>query len=256
MVTRANGSALIEVGKTKVVAGCYGPRDSLRTKAYNVEGTIIVFSRCRCMRRASGRMHRSAISHSDRIPDCSFTRSDTGKIDCILKFAPFSCRVRRGHQQDPQEKEYSATVVQALSHAVILSRYPKSLIELHITVLEDGGSVLATAISCATLALAHAEIEMYDLVSACSVGWRCGAVYLDPTAEEEEVQDASLTVALMPGTDEISGLVQTGELPYERQAEAVDLAVGLCGQVHLVIQAVLVRDIEAAAAGAANEMGE
>ena len=47
--------------------------------------------------------------------------------------------------------------------------FPKSNVDVYCLVLESGGSDVAVAISAASLALADAGIEMYDLVSACSV---------------------------------------------------------------------------------------
>ncbi len=64
--------------------------------------------------------------------------------------------------------EISAIVQQALTPAILLEKLPKSVLQLYITVLEADGGEIAAAISCASLALAHANVEMYDIVAACS----------------------------------------------------------------------------------------
>ena len=52
--------------------------------------------------------------------------------------------------------------------------YPKSQIDIHVIVLEDAGSVLASALTCAGLALADASIHMFDtLIGASLVSRRC-----------------------------------------------------------------------------------
>lgn len=56
-----------------------------------------------------------------------------------------------------------------LSTAVHLDKYPKSEIYIHILVLEDDGGILAGAVNAASLALADAGIELFDLVSAATV---------------------------------------------------------------------------------------
>ena len=43
-----------------------------------------------------------------------------GQIACEVKFAPFSCRVRRQHVQDMQEKDFSTQLLEALEPAVRL----------------------------------------------------------------------------------------------------------------------------------------
>ncbi len=45
-----------------------------------------------------------------------------GQLNCEFKFATFSCRRRRQHQQDAQEKEFSDLLEQALQPAVVLVR--------------------------------------------------------------------------------------------------------------------------------------
>lgn len=71
--------------------------------------------------------------------------------------------------QGPEEREISGTVQAALQSAVQRHTFPKSNVDVYCLVLESGGSDVAVAITAASLALADAGIEMYDLVSACSV---------------------------------------------------------------------------------------
>lgn len=71
--------------------------------------------------------------------------------------------------QGPEERELSGTVQAALQSAVQRHTFPKSNVDVYCLVLESGGSDAAVAITAASLALADAGIEMYDLVSACCV---------------------------------------------------------------------------------------
>jgi exosome complex component MTR3 len=72
--------------------------------------------------------------------------------------------------QDIQEQEFSLILQQALAPALFLDRYPKSRIDVFVTVLENDGThaALATAITCASLALTDAGFGMRDQVVACS----------------------------------------------------------------------------------------
>ena len=47
--------------------------------------------------------------------------------------------------------------------------FPKSNVDVYCLVLESGGADLAVAINAASLALANAGLQMYDVVSACAV---------------------------------------------------------------------------------------
>ena len=63
----------------------------------------------------------------------------------------------------------SALVQAALQSAVQRQTFPKANLDIYCLVLESGGADTAVAITAASLALADAGVEMYDLVSACSV---------------------------------------------------------------------------------------
>eukprot|EP00037_Helgoeca_nana_P029990 m.366161 g.366161 ORF g.366161 m.366161 type:complete len:279 (-) comp28092_c0_seq12:2147-2983(-) len=201
VVGRARGSAYVECGNTKVTVAVYGPRDLLRTREY----------------------------------------LSIGKLDCEFKYAPFSAVERRAHVQDDEEKEAAAMVVEALATSVRLEKYPKSLIDLHVTVLEDDGSVLAAAITCSALALADAGIEMTDLVASASVAVVDGEPVVDPASAEEGQGGAVplLTMSYMPGFDEVCGLVQVGEVAADVQERAIQLCVQRCTQIHAVQESCL-----------------
>lgn len=75
--------------------------------------------------------------------------------------------------QQGLERTLAAAVQQALSASVQLHRFPKSVVDVYIFVLEAGGGEVATAINAASVALADAGIELYDLVAACHMVSRC-----------------------------------------------------------------------------------
>lgn len=54
-------------------------------------------------------------------------------------------------------------------------------------VIEDDGSVLAAAITCAGVALADAGIPMYDIISASTIAVFDNQILVDPTKAEEDV---------------------------------------------------------------------
>lgn len=62
----------------------------------------------------------------------------------------------------------SSIVEQSVSAAVILDKFPKCVMMLVIEILQAAGSESAAAVTCASLALADASVEMYDIVIASS----------------------------------------------------------------------------------------
>lgn len=106
-----------------------------------------------------------------------------------MKFAPFASRHRRGYIRDASERDLAVHVETALRGLLISARWPKSGVDVVITVLEgeedeplaagdsgepreEGGlsgwgmmSVLSGCITVASAAIADAGIDCVDLVS-------------------------------------------------------------------------------------------
>ncbi|KAL8597405.1 hypothetical protein ACOMHN_022314 [Nucella lapillus] len=211
LLSQAKGSAMAEFGQTKVVCAVYGPREVARREDFSIQG----------------------------------------QINCDVKFAPFSCRVRRPHVQDLQEKDFSSQLLEAVEPAVRLDTFPKSQVDIYVTVLENDGSVLSTAIICACLALADAGIEMYDLVVACTAHIHGETVLIDPSGREEKAKMASegkpggeLTVAFMPSLHQVSALCFQGDTDLEVLTQASQQCQNTCQKLYQVLQETLVRAAE------------
>lgn len=206
VVSSARGSAYIEMKRTKVTCGVYGPRESSRQQEF----------------------------------------SQKGKLTCEFKFAPFSCLQRRQHIQDSEENEFSSFVVQALEPAVCLEKFPKAQVDIFITVLENDGNALSAGIICASLALAEAGIEMYDLVSSCSLVQKGDMSLMDSTFQENKSQevDGKLTVAFLPTMNVVSGLLQDGELTHDHAVKAVKCCIEGCVRIYPVLQGSLMQTVK------------
>ncbi|KYQ60798.1 Exosome complex exonuclease MTR3 [Trachymyrmex zeteki] len=145
IVSQAKGSAYIEMGDTKVICSVFDPREIPNKTGF-------------CMQ---------------------------GELFCEFKFASFSHRKRKLHQQDAEEKEYSLILRRALEPAVCLQEFPNFQVDVYATVLDNGGSALAAAIMAASLALANAGVPMFGLVIASTIGICNGTYLVDPTDIEE-----------------------------------------------------------------------
>jgi len=115
--------------------------------------------------------------------------SPNARLTAELKFSPFSTPGhRRGYIRDGMERDLSAQLTIALEKSVDVGKYPKSTIDVFVSVLDceggigdvgdrkDGGvevglmGVVAGAISCASAAIADAGIECFDLVAGGVAG--------------------------------------------------------------------------------------
>ncbi|KAM8946016.1 exosome complex component MTR3 [Pelodytes ibericus] len=157
------------------------------------------------------------------------------RLLCDLRWAPFS---KRGPRVPPGQA--GLFLQESLGPAVRLDRYPRAQLSVSGLVLEDRGSALPAAISCASLALADAGIEMYDLAVGSGVSRGSeGQLLLDPRDNEET--GATMCLSLLPALNQVSGLVCSGEWEGESSVEAIKLCMEGCQRLYPVLQQCLVK---------------
>ncbi|TKA61963.1 hypothetical protein B0A49_11310 [Cryomyces minteri] len=166
-----------------------------------------------------------------------------------VKFAPFAARQRRGYTRDASERDLGVHLETALRGVIIGERWPKSGVEVIITVLEGeedrwwgdevgagsngvgagGGwgmmNVLAGCITVASAAIVDAGIDCVDMVAggvAAIVGNSNARrkrqletaedrqTVLDPCPSEHENLEAACVVGYLQNRDEITELWVTG----------------------------------------------
>ncbi len=87
------------------------------------------------------------------------------KIRACLK-----CRL-----QDDEELRLSMFVHRAIQASVQLHKFPKSIVDIFVVILDDCGGIEGPSVTAASLGLADAGIEVFDLVTGCSaVSLPCG----------------------------------------------------------------------------------
>ena len=130
----------------------------------------------------------------------------------------------------------------ALQCAVCLESFPKSQVEINVKILQDSGDVLAPAIICASLALADADIEMYDLVTACSLVFDDEQIALDPLIDEMSQTSSRgvLTIGYLPSLNIMSCIMQDGIMDSERSIACIKECIRGCIRTHSVMKDCLV----------------
>jgi exosome complex component MTR3 len=158
---------------------------------------------------------------------------------------------RKDYPQETQDKEFGLIVQHALASAIRLELFPKSTIDLHIQVLECDGTLaaLAGAITCASVAVVDAGIDMLDTVVAASAGLfgtagdyskSAGYVALDCNAEEEKLQTGSVLISFMPSLNMVTHFIQSGESSVNTACKTMDLCLDACSQIHGIVYQSLV----------------
>lgn len=151
-----------------------------------------------------------------------------------VKYAPFATRQRRGYLRDSSERDLSTHLETALRGALIADRWPKSGVDVVVTIIEgdqtrqeaaeqgseewDMMNVLSGCITVAAAALADAGIDCVDTVSGGVSALVTSAnqeptVVLDPVPSDHQEVLAACCVAYLPARDEITNLWLKNTLP-------------------------------------------
>eukprot|EP00640_Fibrocapsa_japonica_P004246 CAMPEP_0113951546 /NCGR_PEP_ID=MMETSP1339-20121228/86735_1 /TAXON_ID=94617 /ORGANISM="Fibrocapsa japonica" /LENGTH=235 /DNA_ID=CAMNT_0000959843 /DNA_START=200 /DNA_END=907 /DNA_ORIENTATION=- /assembly_acc=CAM_ASM_000762 len=218
------------------------------------------------------------ISGPHAISRADDTFSEQGQLRVDLRYAPFARvgqsqyetndRDRRDHhpaRQTDGERDASALIRQALEASIQMHLLPKSLIDVYIWVLQADGGELGAAVTCASLALSDAGIELFDLVVGCSVGCLGGSrVLLDPTeveiSQQRAPEDSSsggarggkqgakagvMTVTFTPASQEVTQWWQEGQFDQESMARGLALCIDGCLVMHKIMKEKLVECFQA-----------
>jgi len=193
ILSNADGSAYIQHGKNKILAGVYGPRE----------------------------LHPKHLA----LPDRTVLR-------CRYHMAPFSVQERKSPAPSRRDIELSKVITESLEPSIFLEYYPRTGIDVFVEVLQADGGTRCASITAASLALADAGIPMRDLVAACAAGKIDDTVVLDLMDTEDKIGEADVPVAFMPNLNAITLLQMDGILTLEEFEKALNLALKGCGKIY------------------------
>ena len=193
VIPNANGSAMVQLGKTVAFAAVYGPRE-LHPKHLQV--------------------------------------ADKALLHTIYMMAPFSTteRVRPGPSRRSQE--ICKVTREALEPAVFLEEFPKATIDVFINILQADAGTRTAGINAASVALADAGVPMRDLVASIAAGKIGDEYVMDLAGKEEDETHCDLPVAYMPRTKKVTLLQMDGKLPPEDVKKVMQLAISGCEKIY------------------------
>lgn len=202
VLKNANGSALVEYGRTKVIAAVYGPRE--------------------------------AVPRHISMPDRAVLR-------VRYHMAPFSTEERKSPAPTRREIELSKVIREGLESVVFTQLFPRTGIDIFIEVLQADGGTRTAGLTAASLALADAGIPMKDLVIGVAVGKVNGVLVVDINEAEDEHGEADLPIGIAPNLGEIVLFQLNGVLTRDEMKTALDMAFRACEQIYRVAKEALHR---------------
>ena len=131
VIERANGSSYVEIGKTKVFAAVYGPKEL----------------------------------HPKRLMD-----DDKAVLTVRYMMLPFSVNDRARPGPNRRSIEISKVIKHSLEPMIFLEEFPQLNIELVIDIIQADAGTRTASVVAGSVALANAGIPMRGLVSACAAG--------------------------------------------------------------------------------------
>ena len=188
VLKRADGSCYLEMGRNKVVAAVYGPRE----------------------------VHPRHLQEPSR-----------AVIRYRYNMAPFSVEERKRPGPDRRSVEISKVSREAYESVIMKELFPRSGIDIFVEVLQADAGTRTACINAATVALVDAGIPMKGLITSVAVAKADGVLVLDPMKEEDNFGEADVPFAFVirNGKIESIALVQMdGKLTVEEMRKALEMA--------------------------------
>jgi exosome complex component MTR3 len=98
--------------------------------------------------------------------------SNIGQLECHIRYTSSALQATTTEEStvgNSITQVQPSMIIDALEGSIRLEKYPKTIIAINLVVLETSGFELGPMITCASLALIDASIEVIDLVCASSL---------------------------------------------------------------------------------------
>ncbi len=194
VLNSADGSAYVEWGNNKVIAGVFGPTQCL---PYHIASPLKAVIRTQYL------------------------------------MAPFSSPEEHGRSGPNRRSiEISKVMREALEHVVMVEKFPRAMIEVYVYVLQADGGTRCAATTAASVALADAGLPMRDMVAAVAVGKVGGEMVLDLNYIEDSKGSADMALAMTHRNKDILLMQMEGILTKEEVMKGVKMARNAIDKIH------------------------
>lgn len=132
-------------------------------------------------------------------------------------------------KNDRRFAELSLMVQRTLLQSIVQKAYPRTNINIKLTILSADGSILAACVNSATAALVDAGIALYDTVTAITVGIHDISPLIDCNAIEE-IDLPYLTIGTISNS-KINLLLMESKTPLDKLQKMINLGTEGCIQI-------------------------
>ncbi|MBR9680923.1 MAG: exosome complex exonuclease Rrp41 [Candidatus Altiarchaeota archaeon] len=190
VIPNADGSCQVDFGKTKVIAAVYGPRE----------------------------LHPKHMVLSDR-----------ALVRARYDMLSFSVEDRKRPGPGRREIEISKVIAEALRSVVMVEKFPRSVIDVFVTVIQADASTRIAGLNAASVALADAGIPMKGLVTGVAFGkiydeTGKGVMVADVFKPEDQWGEADIAYAKSIANDEVVLLQMDGDVTKKEFLEGKAMA--------------------------------
>jgi ribonuclease PH len=167
--------------------------------------------------------------------------ADSALLECDVRIAASDSHIL----SSSSEPRMAQQLRDSLAPSIRLSCYPKTVISIYAVIIQSAGGELAAIISCASLALADASIEMNDFVCATTIGMSKSSegngdsksiIIVDPCTAEYSNLAAVLTLSSMVSYGSVlTHLSVEGFLSTSDFAQLISLAKSGCSYLRSIL---------------------
>lgn len=194
VLEEADGSAYIEWGGNRIIAGVYGPRE--------------------CIPKHGADPYKAIL-----------------KVRYVM--SPFASADDHGRSGPNRRSiEISKVLKEAFEHVVLTNQFPRTQIDVYIEVLQAEGGTRVASLTAAAVALADAGIPMRDIISAVAVGKIDGTLVVDLGKNEDNFGESDVPIAITHRDKKIVLLQMDGLLTKEQLSEDIDAAIEATEKVY------------------------
>eukprot|EP00088_Acartia_fossae_P042133 TRINITY_DN44135_c0_g1_i1.p1 TRINITY_DN44135_c0_g1~~TRINITY_DN44135_c0_g1_i1.p1 ORF type:complete len:250 (+),score=14.29 TRINITY_DN44135_c0_g1_i1:43-792(+) len=203
---RADGSAYLEQGNTKVLAAVYGPHDMRDTRLRPLQDRVVV--------------------------------------NCQYSMAVFSTGERKRRPRgDRKSMEMSQHLKQTFEATIKTELYPRSQIDIFVEVLQADGGNYCACVNAATLALIDAGIPLKDYVTACTASLVLDTPLVDISSLEATTGGPELTLASHPKSGQVVLLEMSHRFHIDHLPKVIDVALEGCKDIFTILDKAVRRHV-------------
>lgn len=179
----------------------------------------------------------------------SKTRTKDGNLGLNVQIinAPYSqVERKRNERADRRISELEQVIDESFKEVIIGHLFPRSSIDIQISILSNDGGLLHSCINAVTLALIDAGIPMLDYLCACSAAIVENHALLDLNSLEEGGQFdlPKFTVGVQPRTNSVVMLNLECRMPMDKFDIVKDVSLKGAAQIKSVLDTIVREKLE------------